>query len=201
MIPLPRRHLIATAVLLLAATSCTSQPAAPTWVPGPGVPPVPTAQPLTWDARDELTAWVANGVSKGPISVEGEGTAAFIRVLTGAGYPPITPDSPSMQAVLRGPDLDPAVVLSGLTMRYRWTGGAGVHSGVRFFTQPVDPPWPLGYLEGGLASTALPGNWGESYFAHNDRAADSIRYVYFPLYSGPYDPPGQLDIDWIRIQR
>lgn len=65
-------------------------------IPGPTAPTAVTRQPLTWDSRDELLQWVANGVTHGPITVEGEGAGAFIRVRMDFG-----------NYLMRGPNLDP----------------------------------------------------------------------------------------------
>jgi hypothetical protein len=42
--------------------------------------PAHTDQPFVWDSREELLDWAANAVTRGPITVEGDGAAAFIRV-------------------------------------------------------------------------------------------------------------------------
>ena len=66
---------------------------------GPSAPSrVITEEPLVWDSREELLDWVTNPVTHGPITVEGEGTAAFMRVKLDHGT-----------YVIRGPDFDPAV--------------------------------------------------------------------------------------------
>ena len=81
--------------VLLAACGDVPEPFV---VPSPTAPSrVVTAQPLVWDSRDELLDWVANGVTSGPITVEGNGAAAFIRVKL------------DFKSLLRGPDLAPPV--------------------------------------------------------------------------------------------
>ena len=188
-------HLGIVAFGLLASAACESGPIAPTWVPGPGVPAVPTAQPLTWDSREELSAWVVNPVSRGPISVQEEGPTAFIRVITGG----------DVLVILRGPDFSPPTRLAGVRFRYRWivsfppgVGGTGAAGDVGT-AQPVNPPWPPGLLRGRLDGTAR-SDWREAYFEHFDRTSDEIQYVYFRFEFGS-DYPGQLDFDWIRIER
>jgi hypothetical protein len=110
-------------IAALASAGCERGPTGPTFVPGPGVSAVPTAEPLTWNSREELTAWVVNPVSKGPISVEEEGSDAFIRVITGNDV-----------TILRGPDLNPPTKLAGVRLRYRWVqtappGSSGISMG------------------------------------------------------------------------
>ena len=97
--------MIATA----AAAACGDVPE-PLVIPGPTAPSrVTTGQPLIWDSREELLDWVANAVTRGPITVEGDGAAAFIRVkLDFNDY------------VMRGPDLVPlAAGVRGARVRAR----------------------------------------------------------------------------------
>jgi hypothetical protein len=76
--------------------------------------------------------------------------------------------------------------------------------GVLGYSQPVDPPYPRGFLDGTLVATRSDGagaaDWRETELIHRDRAADAIRYVYLAF--GSYSAyPMQLDIDWISIER
>jgi hypothetical protein len=92
-----------------AVVGCNDVPE-PLVIPGPTAPSrVITGQPLVWDSREELLDWVANAVTRGPISVEGDGAAAFIRVkLDFNNY------------VMRGPDLAPPVAdVRGARVRAR----------------------------------------------------------------------------------
>ena len=101
---------VAAAVLVGAATLAGCGDAPPPFVvPGPTAPSrIETAQPLVWDSRDELVDWVTNGVSRGPITVEGSGTAAFIRIML------------DFESLLRGPDLSPPVAgIRGMRLRAR----------------------------------------------------------------------------------
>lgn len=146
--------IVAAAVL---ASACETTPVEPTWTPGPSVPGVATAGPLMWDAAEELAVWATNRASKGPISLEGTGPQAFIRIRFGVGTPTL-PGEDSLQVVLRGPDLAAPVRISGLRMRYRCvmfvprTGyeGSGSVSGGLGYSQPVDRPYSRGYLDGAL---------------------------------------------------
>ena len=62
-----------------------------------------------WDSREELLDWVANAVTRGPITVEGDGAAAFIRVKLNFN-----------NSVMRGPDLVPPVAgVRGVRIRAR----------------------------------------------------------------------------------
>ena len=68
-------------------------------IPGPAAPSrVTTARPLVWDSREELADWTMNAVTRGSVTLEGEGRDAFVRVVLGFNG-----------AVLRGPDLAPPV--------------------------------------------------------------------------------------------
>jgi hypothetical protein len=90
-------------------------------IPGPTAPSrVTTETPLVWDSRAELLDWVGNGVTRGPITVEGEGAAAFIRVKLDVG------------SLLRGPDLAPPV--TGVR-------GARIRARLRH-DRPRIPQWP-----------------------------------------------------------
>jgi hypothetical protein len=103
------RYLLAFVIVTAAATGCGDVPG-PVVIPGPTAPSrVTTDQPLVWDSREELLEWVANGVTRGPITVEGDGAAAFIRVkLDLHDY------------VMRGPDLGPpAEGVRGARLRAR----------------------------------------------------------------------------------
>lgn len=103
------RYLLGLVIAMAAATGCSDVPALVV-IPGPAAPSrVTTDQPLVWDSREELLEWVANAVTRGPITVEGDGAAAFIRVkLDLKDY------------VMRGPDLvPPAAGVRGVRIRAR----------------------------------------------------------------------------------
>jgi hypothetical protein len=97
--------MIATAT----AVGCGDVPA-PFVIPGPAAPSrITTDRPLVWDSREELLDWVANAGTRGPITVEGDGAAAFIRVTLDLN-----------DSVLRGPDLVPlAADVRGARIRAR----------------------------------------------------------------------------------
>ena len=110
----------ATALTTIACR--TGEPGDPYVIPGPtGPTPVSTQVPYVWDSRDELSIWVDNKVSRGPISMSGDGRDAVIRIESG---PPTFPleNSNSVQWVLRGPDFDaPVTRIKGVRIRYIWT--------------------------------------------------------------------------------
>lgn len=102
-------YVVALVIATAAAAGCGNVPE-PLVIPGPTAPSrVTTDQPLVWDSREELLDWVANAVTRGPITVEGDGAAAFIRVkLDFNDY------------VMRGPDLVPlAAGVRGARVRAR----------------------------------------------------------------------------------
>jgi hypothetical protein len=103
------KYLLAVVVATAAAAGCGEVPE-PIVVPGPTAPSrTTTAEPLVWDSREELLDWVANAVTRGPITVEGDGAAAFIRVRLDVN-----------DHVLRGPDLEPpAAGVRGARIRAR----------------------------------------------------------------------------------
>src|SRR5687768_15238552 len=103
------KDLLAVVIATAAAVGCGGV-AEPFVIPGPTAPSrVTTDQPLVWDSREELLDWVANAVTRGPITVEGDGAAAFIRVRLDVN-----------DYVLRGPDLEPpAAGVRGARIRAR----------------------------------------------------------------------------------
>ena len=103
------KYLLASVVASVAAAGCGTVPE-PLVIPGPTAPSrVTTDQPLVWDSREELLDWVANSVTRGPITVEGDGAAAFIRVKLDFNT-----------SVMRGPDLvPPAAGVRGARVRAR----------------------------------------------------------------------------------
>jgi hypothetical protein len=87
---------IALVIATATAAGCDDMPE-PLVIPGPTAPSrVTTDRPLVWDSREELLDWVANAATRGPITVEGEGAGAFIRVKLDLN-----------DYVMRGPDLVP----------------------------------------------------------------------------------------------
>ncbi len=90
-------------------------------IPGPtGPTPVSTVTPYVWDTREELAVWADNRVSRGPISMSGDGPAAVIRIESGA--PTFSLENGSrVQWVLRGPDFEtPVTGIRSVKIRYTW---------------------------------------------------------------------------------
>ena len=129
-----RRSVLAVAVLTTIACT-TGEPDAPYVIPGPtGPTPVSTRMPHVWDSRDELSIWIDNKVSRGPISIIGEGPDAAIRIEIG---PPMfsLENGRSLQWVLRGPDFDePVTGVRAVRIRYTWMPA------IRNSTVPVAMP-------------------------------------------------------------
>jgi hypothetical protein len=173
-----------------------------------------------WDSATELAAWASNAASQGSISVEGSGTAAFIRVLTGAQLPTIPASNfYALKAVLRGPDLNPPQSFTGLRIRFRWVfnplnGRPPCNCwNPDFVFQTDQPPWGTNFLgwdaggriEANMAGTPGATDWREAFFPNYSRPSDAIRYLFvaFVTYanSGPVmESPGQFDIDWLKIE-
>jgi hypothetical protein len=99
-------------------------------IPGPTAPAyVSTHVPFTWETRGELDVWVNNSVSRGPISLIGEGAAAVIRIDVDRFA------ANGVSWVLRGPDFDPPLQgVRGLKIRYSYTPA------LRGTTLPVTGP-------------------------------------------------------------
>jgi len=104
-----RRYLLALMIATATAAACGEVPE-PFVIPGPAAPGrITTERPLVWDSREELLDWVANAGTRGAITVEGDGAAAFIRVTLDLN-----------DSVLRGPDLVPlAADVRGARIRAR----------------------------------------------------------------------------------
>jgi hypothetical protein len=99
----------------LAAGGCRlGDPDAPYVIPGPTAPSMTvTALPHVWDTREELESWINNKVSRGPVSIHGEGRAAVIRIAVAVG-------DPAPHWVLRGPDFQPPVTgVHSIRLQYR----------------------------------------------------------------------------------
>lgn len=96
-------------VIATAAVGCGDVPE-PLVIPGPTAPGrIITDQRFVWDSREELLDWAVNGVTRGPITVEGDGAAAFIRVKLGVN-----------EYAMRGPDhAPPASGVGGARVRAR----------------------------------------------------------------------------------
>ena len=103
------RRLLALVIATATVAGCGEVPE-PFVIAGPAAPSrITTDHPLVWDSREELLDWVANAGTRGPITVEGDGAAAFIRVTLDLN-----------DSVLRGPDLVPlAAGVRGARIRAR----------------------------------------------------------------------------------
>lgn len=103
------RYVIVLVIATAAAAGCGDVPQ-PFVIAGPAAPSrITTDRPLVWDSREELLDWVANAGTRGPITVEGDGAAAFIRITLDLN-----------DSVLRGPDLVPlAAGVRGARVRVR----------------------------------------------------------------------------------
>jgi hypothetical protein len=185
----------ALAVLFACAISsgCRFERGRPAFVlPGPTVPStISTQVPYVWDAREELETWTSNVVSHGPISLEGTGRAAVIRIATGAG-----------EWVLRGPDLDPpARLVQTIRIRLRWTQGRVTSQpqsmSMSAFLQQLDHSI---YQTGG-SSLSIPSltEWTDVQLErYGARTPVDVGYAY--LYDQS-DSAGVLEIDRIELVR
>jgi hypothetical protein len=109
------------AVTTLAACQAGQGNAVAYIIPGPtGPTPVATITPYVWDTRDELAVWLDSKVSRGPISLSGEGRDAVIRIETNFASVRLEGGA-SVQWVLRGPDFDtPVTGVRAVRIIYTW---------------------------------------------------------------------------------
>jgi hypothetical protein len=146
-----------------------------------------------WDSRTELADWVDNSITRGPVTLEGDGTAAFLRVRRGA-----------TTALLRGPDLPtPAAGVQSARIRVRLrydfppTGFPRTDRfGLTF--DVTNPPTPG--VQPHLFATVPPGDdWQELTLLSDAYCCTppfTVRYGYVELF---HNQPATLDIDWIAF--
>ena len=78
-------------------------------IAGPTVPSVVLREPLVWDTREELMAWIDNPVTRGPFRIDTDGSNGAIAVDFG------------QYVLLRGPNLDPPLKrVRAVRIRYMW---------------------------------------------------------------------------------
>jgi hypothetical protein len=131
------KTLLAFVIATATAAGC-GDVSEPLVIPGPAAPSRVTDQPFVWDSREELLDWAANAVTRGPITVEGDGAAAFIRVKLDVN-----------DYAMRGPDLAPlAAGVRGARIRARLRHDrsrppqAVQTEDVDLFFEVVNPPVP-----------------------------------------------------------
>ncbi len=186
---------VAAAAAMLLGAACGERPESYI-IPGPTAPGrVVTEQPLVWDSREELLDWVANAATRGPIAVEGDGRAAFIRVKLEFGT-----------TLLRGPDLDPpAVEIAGARIRARLQRDAARHPQflpteyVELTFEIVNPPAP--FAQASVLAMVSPGDWQDLDLKPVMNCCSppvAVRYAYIPFRA---TTPSTLDIDRIELTR
>ncbi len=189
------KSLLAFMIATVAAAGCGEVPE-PLVIPGPTAPSrTPTEQPLVWDSREELLDWVSNAVTRGPITVEGDGAAAFIRVRLDVN-----------DYVLRGPDLEPpAAGVRGARIRARLRPdrsrpSQAADEEVHLYFEVIDPVVPNAQssLRIGVPS-------GEEWLDLQLRPALycclqplTVRYAYVPFRS---TSPATMEIDRIELTK
>ncbi len=189
--------LVAAFALLLGCgllTGCRMENGRPAYaIPGPTVPSeVPTQAPYVWDSREELEVWTNNDVSHGPVSLEGNGREAVVRIATGSG-----------EWVLRGPDLDPpARSVRTVRVRVRWTQGRETKqpSSVSIGTGFQPPGNSAGQYGGDISNIRASTEWAEVQLERRaSQAPFDVRYAY--LYDSRSEDTGVLEIDRIELVR
>ena len=192
------------AVAALVTSACrTGESGDPYVIPGPtGPTPVSTRESYVWDSRDELAIWIDNRVSRGPISMTGDGPNAVIRIETGQPTFSLENGS-SLEWVLRGPDFDaPVTGIRAVRIRYTWAPA------LRNAAVPVAMPdiaagfelsgkHPIG-IQMTLTSATVREPAGELTLENRNVRPFDARYVY--LYSDGGNR-GVLEIDSIALVR
>lgn len=190
------RRSVTIFLVIIPCVACGEIPS-PYVIAGPSAPSrVAPERPLTWDSREELLDWVTNGVTRGPITIEGQGATAFIRVRLDFG-----------SYVVRGPDLDPAAVgVRGARIRARL-----VHDRPRppqavqteRFTLYLDVANPqIATTQSSMYVAIAPSDdWQDLTLSpglYCCREPLAVRYAYVPFGS---TTPATLDIDLIEFLR
>lgn len=189
-----------TAILVLAvcAIACGGEgPGNSFVIPGPAVPSPLPAGNYVWDTREELDVWVNNAVTRGPLSLEGAGAEAFVKV-----------SRADQQWVLRGPDFSPpAAGMRTLRIRYKWrldpsvpaSAARDVYVTARF--QTLHPLYAFDPTAQGLAHINMHPNdeWTEITFII-DQYTPPIDVQYCYLHSTGANR-GVIDIDRIEMIR
>jgi hypothetical protein len=178
---------------LLVVACEAGGPGEPHIMPGPTVPsPLPTVSvsPFVWDTRAELEIWTTNRVSRGPLTIEGLGADAFIRIVPA-----------SADWVLRGPDYEPpAPAIRTVKVRYRWTPDPSLQPGAKktghliavFDRSPLAADQPAAHAELPPSS-----EWAELALTPGSfRDPLDVRYVYF--LPGAWNR-GVFEIDRIQL--
>ncbi len=166
-------------------------------IAGPTVPSsVQTAIPYVWDSREELSIWVNNEVTRGPvpISLVEDGGVAFIR---------IEPRRNVEGWLLRGPDLDPpAIATRALRIQYRWRPDPTLSpTASRTFSliailDVLNPSRP-GDQPGGSTSLQPADEWTAASLAFGPAGTRfDVKYVYLKQFSSN---AGVFEIDRIEI--
>ena len=158
-----RTQSFVTTAIALAAAACQTAPVEPTVIAPPAVAAVPTVQPLVWDRREELAAWVNNGATVGAATLEGEGTGAVIRIEAAQEY-----------VNLKGPDFDPPLTdVQEARVRYRWLdAGANGNLGMNIYLRPPNftnaTPVPRLFYAGADVLNEKSGEWVDRVFTSNN---------------------------------
>ena len=192
------RRAIACATALVLAASCELDGNRPfSIVPGPTVPSAsPTVPPLVWNTREELSIWVQNPVTRGPvpISLVGDDAEAVIRIQPQRGA--------TDGWVLRGPDLNPiARGIRAVRIRYRWqldptlSPSASRTFGVSAVLEVLNPPFPPNQ-PGAHRALQPASDWVTVEFTYGAGASLEVKYVY--LHQSSVNP-GVFELDWIEL--
>ncbi len=202
------KQLLVGVGLAVLSTACSlGNPTAPTTIPATLAPVVATAHPGVWDSRDELAAWVTNGLSSGPAVIVGDGNDAVIRIdLPACSYPCSSLENNSIN--LHSPAFEPPVNdLRTFRIRYRWLPD-GPYGGATYLTPYIELQAPAPNLHAGPPA--------ELFIVVGDHQGAWVEEEFIP-WSGSGPPPfsargavlnicgscerGRLEIDWLTLAR
>jgi hypothetical protein len=166
-------------------------------IAGPTVPSsVQTAIPYVWDFQEELSLWVNNEVTRGPVpmSLVEDGREAFIR---------IEPTRNVEGWLLRGPDLNPPPTATrAVRIWYRWrldptlSPNASRSFPLNATLEVLNPARPADQPRG--STTLQPTDeWTAASISFGPPGTQfDVRYVYFQQLGSN---PGVFEIDRIEI--
>lgn len=196
---LVRGKAVAVLVSCLGASTCEiGRAPAPHVIAGPTVPStVRLSSPYVWDTREELNTWLNNNVSRGVLSLDGEGQAGVIRIQV------VGPSSiPGSEWVLRGPDFEPPLTnIQTVRIRYKWTpafGGAPTIpvTGGTVIAYFEVPDFRLGPEQAYASADIARGEFEVDLKPWNYRGSLDVRYAYLSSTGGNR---GVLEIDAITL--